>query len=150
MKYFFTFCIITFLAGFSFGQDKTDSLKVPFNCSCKMYKLYEEEVYTIVEKMPEYPGGAARMMKYVKDATANCMYSEQDPPPSSMYFNFVIDTAGNVTNVCVSKYRHLGYLTECEKSILDELSKMEKFAPAEQNGKKVSVQYNLPIRIHYR
>jgi protein TonB len=150
MKYSLITSILVFNISLAIGQVKADSLKVPFNCSCKMYGFEKQEVYTIVEKMPEYSnGGTVGFMKFLKDST-HWGNSHEDSPQMSLYFSFVIDTEGNVTNKCVQRPRHTTYLTEAEKSVLEALDKMEKWIPGEQNGVKVSVKYNLPIKICIR
>ena len=145
MNYLLTFCFAV-AATIASGQNKTDSLKIQSDCSCDMHGFDEQQVYTIVEKMPEYPGGAARMMKLVKDALESCRMNAEEEPQTSLYLTFVVDTAGNVADVRVLRPRYSDHLTELEKSILEALCKMEKWTPGEQNGKKVSVRYNLPIR----
>jgi protein TonB len=148
MKHVLTIGILMFATCLVSGQDESDSLKIPFNCSCKIDTFNGQEAYAIVEKMPEYPTGAAAMLKLIRDNME--LASDDGLALGSIYLSFVIDTAGNVTNKCIQRPYHPNYLTKSEKSALKALDKMEKWIPGEQNGVKVPVKYNLPIRIEIR
>lgn len=147
VKFTFAYVFFIFAIPFAIGQDSNDSLKAPFNCSCRIDMFEGQNIFTIVEKMPEYPSGSVGMMKFLQD-NINLRNENEELQPS-IYFSFVIDTAGNVTNKCV-KPRYSDHLTQSEKSALDALDKMEKWVPGEQNGKKVLVKYTIPVKILIR
>lgn len=125
-----------------------DTLNIPYNCSCKIDKFKGQEVFTIVEKMPNYQDGTPYYMKLIKDNIE--LRKSQSELQKSIYLTFVIDTMGNVTNKCLERTFYPDRLTELEKSGLLALDKMGKWTPGEQSGKKVPVKFVLPIKIHLR
>src|SRR5436853_139199 len=67
----------------------------------KKNNFYKTEgtVYTIVEQMPEFPGGEKKMLDYVSDN----FKVPKGTPDGRVYVNFVITTAGKVTNARIIK-----------------------------------------------
>ncbi len=105
------------------------------------------EVYTIVEEMPEFPGGAAAMMEWIKDKIESIGYPQMEKEAGisgTCYVTFVIDKEGNVTDskVLRSVSGGPGY----DKVALQVVKAMPKWSAGKQNGRSVSVQYNLPVK----
>lgn len=103
-----------------------------------------QPVFTIIEKMPEYIGGAQALEKFMK---ANINYSSKDHSndpdyQSSIVVQYVIDTSGYTTNIWVIKRKYPDHYTEFEKASIIMISKMPKWKPGEQNGKKAPVKFN--------
>ncbi|MEQ9303095.1 MAG: energy transducer TonB, partial [Marinoscillum sp.] len=58
-----------------------------------------EEVFTIVEDQPEFPGGMAAFYKYVGDNMDYPSQARRMGIEGRVYVQFVVDKAGNVTEV---------------------------------------------------
>lgn len=102
----------------------------------------DQQPVAVTEKMPVYPGGQDEMMKYL---SKNITY-----PPSAVennlqgvvYVQFVVDTDGSIINAKVLR----GFYPDCDAEALRVVNTMPAWTPGEQDGKKVKVLYNLPIR----
>jgi flagellar basal body-associated protein FliL len=101
-------------------------------------------VFTIVEKMPEYIGGYQAKDKFIKDSLNYSSKNHKSDPDyqSSIVVQYVIDTSGFTTNIWVVKRKYTDHYTEFEKASMIMISKMPKWKPGEQNGKKVPVKFN--------
>lgn len=111
----------------------------------------KEEIFTIVEQMPSFPGGDAAMMKWIKDKIESIGYPQMEKEAGisgTCYVTFVIDKEGNVTD---SKLlRGVSGGPGYDKVALTVVKAMPKWAAGKQNGRAVSVQYNLPIKFTIR
>ncbi len=100
------------------------------------------EVFTAVEKMPEYPGGQEEMMKFL---STNIKYPEEAVKKNlqgTVYVQFVVKSDGTVSNGKVLR----GFDKNCDAEALRVISLMPKWVPGEQRGEKVNVAFTLPIK----
>ncbi|WP_207432707.1 M56 family metallopeptidase [Sabulibacter ruber] len=100
-------------------------------------------VFIAVEQMPEFPGGAVAMMKYLKEDTAYPEDAKQANISGMMVASFVINPEGKVTDVQVIKKLH----PSLDQAFVQSLQKMPNWKPGMQNGKAVSVKYTIPYRV---
>ncbi len=111
----------------------------------------KEEIFTIVEQMPSFPGGDAAMMKWIKDKIESIGYPQMEKEAGisgTCYVTFVIDKDGNVVD---SKLlRGVSGGPGYDKVALAVVKAMPKWSAGKQNGRSVSVQYNLPIKFTIR
>ena len=109
----------------------------------KEYCHESKEVFESIEKMPEFPGGTGELMKFIQK---NIKYPEgvkkSDVLSSKVYLKFVINSDGSLSNIEVNKSSGNNFVDEEAKRIVGI---MPKWNSGEQNGKKVSVYFNLPI-----
>ncbi|MFY9310248.1 MAG: energy transducer TonB [Bacteroidia bacterium] len=104
----------------------------------------KNEIFSIVENMPEFPGGAEAMKSFVKE---NLVYPEEEYKKGisgTCYVTFVVGTDGKLNDIKVLRGIPNGEL--CNKEAVNVVKKMPVWIPGKQNGKNVSVQYNLPIK----
>lgn len=110
-----------------------------------------EQIFTIVEQMPEFPGGVQAMMKWIKDKIESIGYPQMEKEAGisgTCYVTFVVDKEGNVTE---SKLlRGVSGGPGYDKVALQVVKAMPKWSAGKQNGRAVSVQYNLPIKFTIR
>ena len=100
-----------------------------------------DSIYQMVEVMPEFPGGTAKMMDYL---SKNIKYPEEAKEKGisgRVFLSFVIEKDGAVSNVKVAK----GIGKECDDEALRVVKAMPKWKPGLQKGKPVRVNYMLPI-----
>ncbi len=138
MKVFLYSAFLVLIALTNSAQDFEET--VEFEC-------YDEVVaFSVVEKMPEYPGGDAALLKYIAENLPNPIISKDEGiPPMPIYVSYVVDEKGNVTNVCVEK----GGNEKINPSIIELVESLKKYEPGHQRGKPVPVKFTLPIRIHF-
>jgi hypothetical protein len=80
------------------GQDDSLSYHYYYHCSEDLDSLDGLPIYTIADKMPEYPGGEEARIKFFIE---NIHYPEIDSSDAAMiqstvYGSFIIDTSGSL------------------------------------------------------
>ena len=107
----------------------------------------ENEVYEIVEQMPEFPGGQEAMEKYIKDniRIGEAVSKWQADAWGRIYVNFIIEPDGSITNVKVLRGVFLHYDEEAVRVV----KSMPNWKPGMQRGKPVRVSYTIPIVWHW-
>lgn len=109
--------------------------------------IVKGQIYTSVEKSPEFPGGQPALLQYI---TKNIQYTkadqEKEGPSRTRYIRFVIDSLGNLTTPLIENKDSSKY-TSFDKRLMEMLLKMPKWIPGEQDKKKVSVSFMIPMRI---
>jgi protein TonB len=120
-------------------DEKTQVVAPPVQVEEESVK--EEEIFQIVEDMPEFPGGQEGLLKYLAGITYPPIARENDIE-GTVYIRFVIDKAGQVTNVEVAR----GTDKILNEAALNHVKKMPAWKPGKQRGKPVKVQYVVPIR----
>jgi len=105
--------------------------------------LDAQEVFTVVEKLPAFPGGDAKLFEYLRGCFR---FPKKAEYQGSIYLSFTIDTTGKVRNACVLNSKGQNDLTPSEKEMLRIIKEMPAWLPGEQNGKRVPVHYDLPIK----
>lgn len=99
------------------------------------------KVYTVVEKMPQFPGGDAALIKFIINNIKYPKTSFINRVQGSVMIRFVVSETGKVRDAEV--VRSLD--ADCDKEALRVVSALPNFIPGEQNSKKVAVWYTLPI-----
>ncbi|WP_258101243.1 energy transducer TonB [Marinoscillum pacificum] len=100
-----------------------------------------EEVFTIVEDQPEFPGGMAAFYKYVGDNMDYPSQARRMGIEGRVYVQFVVDKDGTVTEVTAVK----GIGAGCDEEAERVLRQAPKFKPGKQRGRAVKVRMVLPI-----
>jgi periplasmic protein TonB len=101
------------------------------------------EIFTVVEQMPEFPGGAGEMMKYIQK---NIHYPEIEKEAGitgKCFIKFVVEQDGSISNVEVLKGVAGG--PGCDKEAIRVIKSMPKWNIGKQNGRPVRVYFNVPI-----
>jgi len=105
-------------------------------------EVAEEEIFTIVEDMPSFPGGEEALFKYLAQNIKYPQIAKEAGITGRVFVNFVIDKEGNVTDVKVLR----GIGGGCDEEAVRVVKNMPKWSPGKQRGKPVKVSYNLPIK----
>ena len=100
-----------------------------------------EKIYMVVENPPEFPGGDAGLIKYLQKNIKYPEEAEKNNIQGRVYVQFVIDKEGNVRDVKIIR----GAWEELNEEALRVVSQMPQWKPGRQNGRRVSVMFNLPI-----
>jgi protein TonB len=102
----------------------------------------ELEVFTIVENMPEFPGGEAAMRKYIGKNIKYPNLARENKVEGTVYIQFVINQNGEISDVKILR----GIGAGCDEEALRVIKKMPAWAPGKQRGKPVRVQFTLPVK----
>lgn len=99
-------------------------------------------IYEVVEEMPQFEGGESALKDYL---SANINYPEaarKAKTQGRVYVAFVVKKNGSISNIKLLR----GIGGGCDEEAIRVVSAMPKWIPGKQRGKKVDVQFNLPIR----
>jgi TonB family protein len=102
----------------------------------------EEDVFTVVEKMPEYPGGDDARVKFMVE---NIKYPEEarkNGVQGTVYVTFIVEKDGKVSNIKIIR----GIGGGCDEEAVRVISLMPSWKPGFQRGKPVRVQFNMPVK----
>ena len=102
----------------------------------------QNEIFTVVEDMPKFPGGEEARASYL---ASNIKYPEaarKAGVQGTCYISFVIDKDGSVSNVKVLR----GIGGGCDEEAVRVIQTMPKWEPGTQRGEPVRVQFNMPVK----
>lgn len=102
----------------------------------------EEEIFTIVEQMPEFNGGMAELMAYIGKNTNYPSQARRMGVEGTVYVQFVIEVDGSVSTVEIVR----GIGAGCDEEATRIIKNMPKWKPGKQNGDPVKVRFVLPIK----
>lgn len=103
-------------------------------------ELTDPKILQFSEKMPEYKGGVDALFNYV-----NTYFSTKKIASNTNYYvRFVVNEDGKTSDpeIINSPDNFIKIHNEIKKMVLE----MPKWIPGEQDGKKVSVYYTIPVR----
>ena len=104
-------------------------------------EVVEQEIFKIVEEMPAFPGGEAKLMEYVSKNIKYPQIARETGVQGRVYVNFVVEPDGSVSNVSVLR----GIGGGCDEEAIRVVKSMPKWKPGKQRGKAVRVSYMLPV-----
>lgn len=102
---------------------------------------HKDEVFMVVEQMPEFPGGLAALKEYVR---VNLQYPQaalEKGIEGKVYVNFIVSKTGAVSDVKIAKSVNLLLDKEAARIV----ASMPNWTPGKQHGENVEVCYTLPI-----
>ena len=102
----------------------------------------EEEIFQVVENMPEFPGGMAELMKYLQKNIKYPTISQENGVQGRVIVQFVVNRDGSIVDPVVLRSVD-PYL---DKEALRVVKSMPKWKPGEQRGKPVRVKFTLPVQ----
>ena len=103
--------------------------------------VVEQEIFKIVEEMPSFPGGEAKLMEFVGKNIKYPQIARETGIQGRVCVNFVVEPDGSVSNVSVLR----GIGGGCDEEAMRVVKSMPKWKPGKQRGKAVRVQYMLPV-----
>jgi protein TonB len=101
------------------------------------------EIFTVVEEMPEFPGGAMEMMKYIQKNIQYPAMAREAGISGKCFLKFVVTGEGTISDVQILK--GVAGCPDCDKEAMRVVKSMPKWKSGKQNGRAVSVYFNLPI-----
>ena len=102
----------------------------------------EQQIFTIVEENPEFPGGMAECYKWINKNLNYPTISAENGVQGRVTVNFVVNADGSIVDVKVLR----GVDPYLDKEAVRVVSKMPKWKPGKQRGKAVRCSFNLPVR----
>ena len=102
----------------------------------------EEVVFVVVESMPEFPGGAQAMMRYIAENIKYPVIAQENGIQGRVICQFVVEKDGKVSDIQVVRSSGEASL---DKEAQRVIGSMPKWKPGKQRGKPVRVKYTLPV-----
>lgn len=100
-----------------------------------------QQVFDVVEQMPEYPGGMQALFEYLSQNLKYPEDAKEQKIEGRVIAIFVVETDGSISNVEVVK----PVFPSLDAEAVRVLSGMPKWKPGMQSGKVVRVKYTVPI-----
>lgn len=101
----------------------------------------EEEIFQVVEHMPEFPGGMGALMKFLGKNIKYPTIAQENGTQGRVIVQFVVNKDGSIVDPVVVRSVD-PYL---DKEALRVIKSMPKWKPGQQLGKKVRVKYTVPV-----
>ena len=98
-------------------------------------------VFTVVEVMPEFPGGQGALLQFLAKSIKYPVIAQQNGIQGRVTCSFVVGKDGVIRNIEV--IRGVDPSLDLEATRL--ISMMPKWKPGMQKGKEVSVKYTVPV-----
>ncbi len=105
-------------------------------------EIVEAEIFTVVEAMPEFPGGMGKLMSYLGNNIKYPPLAKESGIQGRVFINFVVEPDGKISQVKVLR----GIGGGCDEEAIRVVEAMPKWKPGMQRGKPVRVSYNLPVK----
>ncbi len=103
----------------------------------------ENQVYTVVEEMPQYPGGIEAMYKYFGDNLVYPAEAQAAAKEGSVILSFIVEKDGSIREIEILK-DDVGYgAAEAASKVV---SSMPLWTPGKQDGKPVRVKIVNPFK----
>ncbi len=101
-----------------------------------------QQIFTVVEKQPEFPGGTAELFKYLSKAIKYPVIAQENGIQGRVVCSFVVNRDGSIVDIQVMR----GVDPSLDKEAVRVISEMPKWKPGEQRGKPVRVRFILPVQ----
>ncbi|MRR20335.1 TonB family protein, partial [bacterium] len=108
-------------------------------------KAGDEEVFVVVEEMPQFPGGEQAMMSWI---TRNIKYPKkaaEEKIYGMVQVSFVVTRTGKVSDVKIKRGVHPLLDAEAARVV----GEMPDWKPGSQKGKTVDVEYVIPVNFSF-
>jgi protein TonB len=105
-----------------------------------------QQVFDVVEQMPEYPGGIQALFEYLQQNVKYPEDAKNQKVEGRVIATFVVETDGTINNVEVVKPA----FPSLDAEAVRVLSAMPKWTPGMQSGKVVRVKYTVPINFNLK
>jgi protein TonB len=104
------------------------------------------DINTVVEKMPEFNGGEKKLREFLSGNLNYPAEAIEKGIAGTVYITFIIEKNGQISNVKVLRGLGGGLTEEAIRVV----KLMPRWLPGKQNGKPVRVQFTLPIKFTLR
>lgn len=101
-----------------------------------------EDIFTVVEVMPKFPGGDDARIKYMQNTLKYPEAARKAGKQGTVFVSYVVEKDGSITNAEILR----GFDKECDRAALEVIESMPNWEPGLQRGKPVRVKYNMPLK----
>ena len=106
-----------------------------------------EQIYMVVEQMPEFPGGMGELMKYLGENIKYPSKAQDNQWEGRTICQFVVEKDGSISSAEIVKRSGYQLLdVEAMRVVLN----MPNWSSGKQNGDSVRVKFTLPVTFKLR
>ncbi len=98
--------------------------------------------YTVVDKMPEFPGGSDSLDTYIAHHAVFSEAAIESCLMGKTIIQFIVEKNGTLSNIIIVRELDPGV----DKVALSVLKNMPPWTPGEKQGEKVRVKYTFPFK----
>lgn len=102
----------------------------------------EDEIFVVVENMPEFPGGQAALFKFLSENVKYPVIAQENGIQGRVICQFTVNKDGSIVDVEVVRS---GGDASLDKEAVRVIKSMPKWKPGMQRGKPVRVKYTVPV-----
>lgn len=102
----------------------------------------EDQIFMVVEQMPEYPGGEKALNRFLSDSLQYPRLAKENNISGTVYVSFVVEKDGSVKDIRVLR----GIGGGCDEEAVRVVKSMPVWKPGKQRGIPVRVQYTIPVK----
>ena len=109
--------------------------------SFRVYSDEDDEIYQIVDEMPSFPGGEAKLLEYISNNIHYPQAARENGIQGRVFVGFVVETDGSVSNVKLLQSIGGG----CDEEAVRVIKSLPRWKSGKNHGKPVRVSYQIPI-----
>ena len=136
MKKIFAFTFVVFCTVCAFGQSNVED---------DPGLVVSEDTVTVLEQMPEFPGGIPKLLKFLSVNVQYPTEAREAGITGKIVATFVVGADGMIRKVMIVK--GIGY--GCDEEVKRVIEAMPKWKPGVLDGKAVPVSYMLPVHFAF-
>lgn len=103
----------------------------------------QDKVFTVVEHMPEFPGGDEALVSFIQKNIQYPDDAREIGVQGRVIVVFVVNEDGSISDMKIKK----SVWPSIDKEVLRVMTLLPNFKPGTQQGKKVKVTYVLPVAV---
>jgi TonB family protein len=107
-----------------------------------MYRKNSTRIYSVVEEMPEYPGGMKAFVNYLKRKQVYPPQAKKENLEGVVAVQFVVEKDGRITSPTVVR----SLRADMDSAALTAIRNMPNWIPAREHGMRVRCKYSVPVQ----
>ena len=124
------------------NEDKGEAVEIKYvPAVVEEEEVEEQQIFQVVEEMPEFPGGMAECLKFLAKNIKYPTIAQENGVQGRVIVQFVVNQDGSIVDPVVVRSVD-PYL---DKEALRVIQMMPKWKPGKQRGKAVRVKYTVPV-----
>ena len=124
------------------NEDKGEAVEIKYvPAVVEEEEVEEQQIFQVVEEMPEFPGGMAECLKFLAKNIKYPTIAQENGVQGRVIVQFVVNKDGTIVDPVVVRSVD-PYL---DKEALRVIKAMPKWKPGKQRGKAVRVKYTVPV-----
>lgn len=101
----------------------------------------DERPFDVVEDMPKFPGGSAKLFEYLAKSVKYPAAAEKAGVQGRVIATFVVEKDGSISDIKIVR----SVSPELDAEAVRVIKAMPNWEPGKQNGKAVHVKYTVPV-----